>query len=132
MFSRSTSVISLKNPYSLLNNKNFSSKKILNRNAYNILNLNSNTNTNTIKQSNIKNINKNDPNLKTNINNIKNYHISMLSKQKQLSLNKNKILLINLTSSITEIARLFILGGFNIYLYDKEIINEMILKIIFF
>ena len=132
MFSRSTSVISLKNPYSLLNNKNFSSKKILNRNAYNILNLNSNTNTNTIKQSNIKNINKNDPNLKTNINNIKNYHISMLSKQKQLSLNKNKILLINLTSSITEIARLFILGGFNIYLYDKEIINENDIKNNFF
>ena len=56
----------------------------------------------------------------------------MLSKQKQLQLNKNKILLINLTSCVTELARLLILAGFNIYLYDKEIINENDIKNNFF
>ena len=99
------------------------SKKILFNNAYNILDLDFNK----IQKSKTANINininikkKEEEKIKT----PKNYNISMLSKQKQLQLNKNKILLINLTSCVTELARLLIIGGFNIYLYDKEIINE--------
>lgn len=38
------------------------------------------------------------------------YNISILSKQQQLKLSKNKILLINLTSSITELAKILILA----------------------
>ena len=74
-------------------------------------------------KTNNKNINLSKKQIEK-INSPKNYNISMLSKQKQLQLNKNKILLINLTSSMTELARLLIVGGFNIYLYDKETINE--------
>ena len=48
----------------------------------------------------------------------------MLSKQKQFQISKIKILLINLTSSMTELARLLVIAGFKIYLYDKEKINE--------
>ena len=53
-----------------------------------------------------------------------NYNVSMLTKQMQIKLTKTKILLINLTSCITELAKLFILAGFNVYLYDKEIISK--------
>lgn len=100
--------------------QNILSNNILNRNAYNILNLNLNTNKNNRK----KNFQRNKSKEEINIKNPKYYNISMLSKQKQLQLNKNKILLINLTSCVTELARILILAGFNIYLYDKEIINE--------
>ena len=48
----------------------------------------------------------------------------MLSKSLQLKIAKSKILLINLTSSITELAKLLILKDFNIYLYDKEKVTE--------
>ena len=93
----------------------------MNNNAYNILNLNLNQ-AQKVK-ANYKSMNLSKKRVEK-INSPKIYNISMLSKQKQLQLNKNKILLINLTSSMTELARLLILGGFNIYLYDKEIINE--------
>ena len=53
-----------------------------------------------------------------------NYNVSMLTKQMQIKLTKTKILLINLTSCITELAKLFILAGFNVYLYDKEVITK--------
>ena len=102
--------------------QNILSNNILNRNAYNILNLNLNLNTN--KNNRKKNFQRNKSKEEINIKNPKYYNISMLSKQKQLQLNKNKILLINLTSCVTELARILILAGFNIYLYDKEIINE--------
>ena len=102
--------------------QNILSNNILNRNAYNILNLNLNLNTN--KNNRKKNFQRNKSKEEINIKNPKYYNISMLSKQKQLQLNKNKILLINLTSCVTELARILILAGFNIYLYDKEIINQ--------
>ena len=47
-----------------------------------------------------------------------NYNISMLPKLVQFKLNQNKILLINLTSCMTELCRLLITAGFNIYLQD--------------
>ena len=100
--------------------RSMSSPKLFKHNAFNILNLNSNK---LIKSRKIINDNNISEEIDK-INSPKNYNISMLSKQKQLQLNKNKILLINLTSSMSELARLLIIGGFNIYLYDKEIINE--------
>ena len=117
MYKRSTSVISSKQ----LKSQIYSAKNIFNQNAYNVLSLDSNK----LEKSKIitLNISKETKEIEK-INSPKNYNISMLSKQKQLQLNKNKILLINLTSSMTELARLLIIGGFNIYLYDKEIINE--------
>ncbi len=115
----SSSLLPLKGSSS---SQNILSNNILNRNAYNILNLNLNLNTN--KNNRKKNFQRNKSKEEINIKNPKYYNISMLSKQKQLQLNKNKILLINLTSCMTELARLLIIGGFNIYLYDKEIINE--------
>jgi molybdopterin/thiamine biosynthesis adenylyltransferase len=48
----------------------------------------------------------------------------MLPKALQLKIAKSKILLINLTSSITELAKLLILKDFNVYLYDKEKVTE--------
>lgn len=48
----------------------------------------------------------------------------MLPKSLQLKIAKSKILIINLTSSITELAKLLILKDFNIYLYDKEKVTE--------
>ena len=53
-----------------------------------------------------------------------NYNISMLSKLVQFKLNQNKILLINLTSCMTELCRLLITAGFNIYLQDSETISK--------
>ena len=53
-----------------------------------------------------------------------NYTVSMLKKNIQLKLIQNKILLINLTSCMTELAKLLITAGFNIYLYDNEIISK--------
>ena len=53
-----------------------------------------------------------------------NYNVSMLSKLVQFKLNQNKILLINLTSCMTELCRLLITAGFNIYLQDSEIISK--------
>ena len=114
MLHRSTSVLK-KNKSQIIPNK------LLHNNAYNILNLNLNLMQES--KTNNKNINLSKKQIEK-INSPKNYNISMLSKQKQLQLNKNKILLINLTSSMTELARLLIVGGFNIYLYDKETINE--------
>ena len=113
----SSSLLPLKGSSS---SQNILSNNILHRNAYNILNLNIDTNKNNRKKNFPRNKSKED----INISNPKYFNISMLSKQKQLQLNKNKILLINLTSCVTELARLLILAGFNIYLYDKEIINE--------
>ena len=117
MYKRSTSVISSKQ----LKSQIYSSKNIFNQNAYNVLSLDSNK----LERPKVitLNISKETKEIEK-IKSPKNYNISMLSKQKQLQLNKNKILLINLTSSMTELARLLIIGGFNIYLYDKEVINE--------
>ena len=53
-----------------------------------------------------------------------NYNVSMLKNHIQLKLIQNKILLINLTSSMTELSKLLITAGFNIYLYDTEIITK--------
>jgi ubiquitin-like 1-activating enzyme E1 A len=53
-----------------------------------------------------------------------NYTVSMLKKNIQLKLIQNKILLINLTSCMTELSKLLITAGFNIYLYDNEIISK--------
>ena len=111
MYPRSTSLVSIKK-------STISRNDILLNNGQKIMNLDS------------KKINKKKilPKIKSseriNYENPKYSNISMLNKQKQLQLNKNKILLINLTSSVTEVARLLITAGFNIYLYDKEIINE--------
>ena len=53
-----------------------------------------------------------------------NYTVSQLSQQMQLNFLQNKILLINLTSCITELAKILVNAGFNIYIHDKEIISE--------
>lgn len=53
-----------------------------------------------------------------------NYNVSMLKNHIQLKLIQNKILLINLTSSMTELSKLLISAGFNIYLYDTENISK--------
>ena len=53
-----------------------------------------------------------------------NYNVSMLKKHIQLKLIQNKILLMNLTSSMTELSKLLITAGFNIYLYDTENISK--------
>ena len=131
MFAHSNSSTFITKKVSLFNLKNISSNRILNQNANIILNLNLSSN-NKINNSTKIHTKRSNSNSAININNIKYYNISMLSKQKQLFLNKNKILLINLTSCITEIARLFVIGGFNIYLYDKEVINENDIKNNFF
>jgi hypothetical protein len=44
-----------------------------------------------------------------------NYNVSQLSQQMQLKFLQTKILLINLTSCITELAKLLVTAGFNIY-----------------
>ena len=48
----------------------------------------------------------------------------ILSKKIQYEISKTYILLINLNTCITEIAKILINKGFNIYLYDKEKISE--------
>ena len=53
-----------------------------------------------------------------------NYNVSLLKNHIQLKLIQNKILLINLTSSMVELSKLLISAGFNIYLYDKENISK--------
>ena len=53
-----------------------------------------------------------------------NYTISQLSQKMQLKFSQTKILLINLTSCITELAKLLIIAGFNIYLHDTELISK--------
>lgn len=53
-----------------------------------------------------------------------NYTVSMLKKNIQLKLIQNKILLMNLTSCMTELSKLLITAGFNVYLYDNEIISK--------
>ena len=53
-----------------------------------------------------------------------NYNISQLSLPMQLKLYQNKILLINLTSCITELSKLLLTAGFNIYIHDTEIISK--------
>ena len=53
-----------------------------------------------------------------------NYSVSMLKSHIQLKLIQNKILLMNLTSSMTELSKLLITAGFNIYLYDTENITK--------
>ena len=53
-----------------------------------------------------------------------NYNVSMLKNHIQLKLIQNKILLINLTSSMTELSKFLITAGFNIYLYDTETISK--------
>ena len=53
-----------------------------------------------------------------------NYNVSMLKNHIQLKLIQNKILLINLTSTMTELAKFLITAGFNIYLHDTEIITK--------
>ena len=53
-----------------------------------------------------------------------NYTVSQLSQQMQLKFLQNKILLINLTSCITELAKILVNAGFNIYIHDKEIISQ--------
>ncbi len=53
-----------------------------------------------------------------------NYNVSLLKNHIQLKLIQNKILLINLTSSMIELSKLLISAGFNIYLYDKENISK--------
>ena len=53
-----------------------------------------------------------------------NYNVSMLKNHIQLKLIQNKILLINLTSCMTELSKLLITAGFNIYLYDTETISK--------
>ena len=113
----SSSVISLKYSSKSLKSINSMPKKILNKNAHNILKLNSSKSIKSKKQYSNTHINDT-----LNINNMKYSNISNLVKQKQI--NKNKILLINLTSSMTELARLLVISGFNIYLYDKEIVTE--------
>ena len=53
-----------------------------------------------------------------------NYTISQLSQKMQLKFSQTKILLINLTSCITELCKLLITAGFNIYLHDAELISK--------
>lgn len=53
-----------------------------------------------------------------------NYNVSMFTKHIQFKLIQNKILLMNLTSCMTELARLLITAGFNVYLSDSEIISH--------
>ena len=53
-----------------------------------------------------------------------NYNVSMLKNHIQLKLIQNKILLINLTSCMTELSKFLITAGFNIYLYDIETISK--------
>ena len=48
----------------------------------------------------------------------------MLPKKIQNQISSTRILLINLNSCITEIAKILINKGFNIYLYDKEKVTE--------
>ena len=54
-----------------------------------------------------------------------NYNISQLSLPMQLKLYQNKVLLINLTSCITEFCKLLLNAGFNIYIHDKELISKI-------
>ena len=53
-----------------------------------------------------------------------NYTVSQLSQQMQLKFLQNKILLINLTSCITELAKILVTAGFNIYIHDNEIVSK--------
>ena len=48
----------------------------------------------------------------------------MLPKPIQQKISSTRILLINLNSCITEIAKIFINKGFNIYLYDTEKVSQ--------
>ena len=54
-----------------------------------------------------------------------NNNVSQLSQQMQLKFLQTKILLINLTSCITELAKLLVTAGFNIYINDKESITNI-------
>lgn len=56
--------------------------------------------------------------------NTHNFHVSQLSQSMQLNILQNKILLINLTTCITELSKLLVEAGFNIYLHDKELISK--------
>ncbi len=49
---------------------------------------------------------------------------AMLPKKIQQRISSTRILLINLNSCITEIAKILINKGFNIYLYDKEKVSQ--------
>ena len=53
-----------------------------------------------------------------------NYNVSILSMQMQLKFLQNKILLINLTSCITELAKILVTAGFNLYIHDTEPISK--------
>ena len=53
-----------------------------------------------------------------------NYNISQLSQSMQLKLSQSKILLINLTSCITELSKLLITAGFNLYIHDTELVSK--------
>ena len=54
-----------------------------------------------------------------------NYNVSQLSQQMQLKFIQTKILLINLTSCMTELAKILVHSGFNIYLHDTEIVSKL-------
>ena len=54
-----------------------------------------------------------------------NYTVSQLSQQMQLKFLQNKILLINLTSCITELAKILVNSGFNIYIHDTELVSKI-------
>jgi hypothetical protein len=92
---------------------NSPSKKVFKKNSYKIV-----TNKKSPKKSSVKSTEM------FTIKNLKNLNITILNIQRQFQLNIHKILLINLTSTVTEIAKLLMLSGFNLYLYDNEIINE--------
>ena len=53
-----------------------------------------------------------------------NYHISQLSQTMQLKFSQSKILLINLTSCITELCKLLITAGFSLYIHDTELVSK--------
>lgn len=53
-----------------------------------------------------------------------NYSVSQLSIQMQLKFLQNKILLINLSSCVTELAKLLLTAGFNLYIHDNELISK--------
>ena len=87
-------------------------------NEYNMKNLNNLAN--LISSKSDKNIKLLSPKTQTRYN----YNVSQLSVQMQLKFLQNKILLINLTSCITELAKLLVFAGFNIYIHDTELISK--------
>lgn len=124
IFSSSNNKINHSNNNKLYQKPNYSSKLPINFNLF--MKNNFSNKSNSRGSNKLLKRNKSSPKLINTLENItlekknKLYNISLLTKQKQLTFSKNRILLINLTSSITELAKILVLSGFNICLHDKE------------